>query len=91
MKFRDHSTSFFHAQIMIRRRRNKVEGLHVVGDVWCSDSDIIKKEALSFFKKLLLLRMLFKLQFYLLLMRCLFLWMLSNSSQKSPKKRLRKS
>ena len=37
---------------MIRRKRDKVEGLRITGDVWCTDPQILEREALHFFKKL---------------------------------------
>ena len=41
---------------MIRYRRNKVEGLHVAGDVWCTNGEIRKREALN--SQVTILRML---------------------------------
>jgi len=42
---------FFHTQIVIKRRKNKVSGLFI-DDIWISDYDIIQREVLTFFKKL---------------------------------------
>ena len=52
VKLGDWNNSFFHAQTMIRRKRNKVEGLHIAGDVWCTDPQTLEREAFCFFKKL---------------------------------------
>ena len=52
VKLGDRNNSFFHAQTMVRRKRNKVEGLHIAGDIWCTDPHILEREACSFFKKL---------------------------------------
>lgn len=45
------NTKFFHTQTVIRRRRNKITGL-MIKDTWCSVEDLLKTEALAFFKKL---------------------------------------
>ena len=40
--------SFFHTQTIIRRRKNQFSSLFI--DVnWCSDKDVVKSEAQSFF------------------------------------------
>ena len=52
VRFGDKNTSLFHAQTLTRRKRNKIKGLHIVGDVLCTDGELLKQEALSFFKKL---------------------------------------
>ena len=52
VRFGDRNTAFFHAQTLTRRKRNKIEGLHIAGDVWCTDGELLKSEALNFFKKL---------------------------------------
>lgn len=51
VKFGNKNTRFFHTQIVIRRRRNKISGLQIDGN-WCDDETVLKQEALSFFKKL---------------------------------------
>lgn len=51
IRFGNRNTEFFHAQTVVRRRRNKIAGLNIAG-TWCTDEEILKKEALSFFKNL---------------------------------------
>ena len=36
----------------MRRKRNKVEGIFIDGDVWCVDGDFLHREANKFFKGL---------------------------------------
>lgn len=51
VKFGNKNSKFFHTQSVIRGRRNKIVGL-TINDTWCSNEDMLKSEALSFFKKL---------------------------------------
>lgn len=51
VKFGNKNTKFFHTQAVIRRRRNKISALCIDG-IWCSDEEILQREALSFFKNL---------------------------------------
>lgn len=51
VKLGNKNTKFFHTQTIIHRRRNKVAGLNIDG-IWCSDEEALKREALSYFKKL---------------------------------------
>lgn len=48
VKFGNKNTKFFHTQTVIRMRWNKITGLNI-NDVWCSDDEILKSEALKFF------------------------------------------
>lgn len=52
MKFGDRNNAYFHAQTMIKRGRNEVEGLHIVGDICSTNLGTLEREALGFFKKL---------------------------------------
>lgn len=53
VRFGNRNTKFFHTQTIIRRRRNRITGLDLNG-VWCTDDQILKQEADSFFKNLFL-------------------------------------
>ncbi|PNX83979.1 ribonuclease H, partial [Trifolium pratense] len=52
IKLGSKNTSFFHAQSVIRRKRNKIHGIKLPSGDWCTDPDIMKAEALNFFKDL---------------------------------------
>ena len=52
VKLGDRNTSFFHAQTIVRRRRNRVEGAFIDGDIWCTDGEILKHEANKFFQNI---------------------------------------
>ncbi|PNX86889.1 hypothetical protein L195_g042972, partial [Trifolium pratense] len=52
IKLGSRNTSFFHAQTIIRRKRNKIHGIRLSSGEWCTDPDIMKTEALKFFKDL---------------------------------------
>jgi endonuclease/exonuclease/phosphatase family metal-dependent hydrolase len=52
IKLGSRNTSFFHAQTIIRRKRNKIHGIRLQSGEWCTDPDIMKGEALKFFKDL---------------------------------------
>jgi hypothetical protein len=52
IKLGSKNTSFFHAQSVIRRKRNKIHGINLQSGEWCTDPDLMKAEALSFFKEL---------------------------------------
>lgn len=47
VRFGNKNTKFFHAQTVVRRRRNKVVGLDLQG-IWCYDEHILKQEAHNF-------------------------------------------
>lgn len=47
-----HNTKFFHAQTVVRRKRNKIHGLHLPLGEWCTKPDILKEQAVNFFKAL---------------------------------------
>jgi len=46
------NTSFFHAQTVIRRKRNKIHGITLPFGIWCTDNEVLKIEALRYFKDL---------------------------------------
>ncbi|PNX93586.1 ribonuclease H, partial [Trifolium pratense] len=52
IKLGDRNTKFFHATTVIRRKRNKIHGLHLPCGMWCTDDNILKDEAQKFFKNL---------------------------------------
>ncbi|MDV3200561.1 MAG: hypothetical protein Q8875_02920, partial [Pigeon pea little leaf phytoplasma] len=52
VRFGDRNTKFFHAQMIIRRKSNKVHGLFLSDGTWSIDSDSIQHEASSYFKNL---------------------------------------
>jgi hypothetical protein len=51
IKFGNKNTKFYHTQTIIRRRWNRVTSLKI-DDIWCSDDNVLKREASTFFKKL---------------------------------------
>lgn len=52
VRFRDRNTKFFHTQTIVRRRRNKIQGMFIEDGSWNTDPDVLKHEATSFFKNL---------------------------------------
>lgn len=52
VRFRDRNIKFFHTQTIIRRRRNKIQGMFIDGGLWCTDPNVLKEGATSFFKNL---------------------------------------
>lgn len=46
----DRNTHFFHTQTVVRRKRNKVQGLYLSNGNWCIEDNLLKAEAISFFK-----------------------------------------
>nr|KYP64025.1 Transposon TX1 uncharacterized [Cajanus cajan] len=52
VKFGDRNTSFFHAQTLVRRRRNKIQGLFLPDGSWHTDPEVMKTEAVRFYKEL---------------------------------------
>lgn len=52
MKLGDKNTAYFHAQTVIRRKRNKVHGLNLRNGIWCSDEAVLQQEALLYFQNL---------------------------------------
>ncbi|CAJ2670486.1 unnamed protein product [Trifolium pratense] len=52
VKFGDKNSSFFHAQTIIRRKRNKIHNIQLPTGIWSSDSSIIQHETQKFFKDL---------------------------------------
>jgi hypothetical protein len=58
IKLGSRNTSFFHAQSIIRRKRNKIHGIRLSTCEWCTDPDTMRLEALNFFKELFCTRQL---------------------------------
>lgn len=52
IKLGDHKTRFFHPQTVVRRNHNKIHGLNLPDGLWCIDDDILKVEAIKYFKDL---------------------------------------
>lgn len=52
IKFGDRNTKFFHAQTVIRRKKNKIHGLNLPCGAWCTDDSMLQEEANKFFKNL---------------------------------------
>nr|KYP48705.1 Transposon TX1 uncharacterized [Cajanus cajan] len=53
IKLGNKNTAFFHTQIVVRRKRNRILGLHLPSGAWCTDGNLLKQEALAYFKSLL--------------------------------------
>nr|KYP37853.1 Transposon TX1 uncharacterized [Cajanus cajan] len=51
-RFGDRNTSFFHAQTLARRRRNKIQGLFLPDGSWHTDPGVLKTEAVRFYREL---------------------------------------
>lgn len=52
VKFGDKNNAFFHAQTIIRRKRNKIHRLQLPNGIWSTDSSTLQEEAQRFFKNL---------------------------------------
>jgi hypothetical protein len=52
VKFGDKNSSFFHAQTIIRRKKNRIHRLQLPNGIWTTDSDILQDEAQKYFKNL---------------------------------------
>lgn len=48
----DRNTKFFHITTMVRRRRNKIDGLFNEHGVWCEDPTVLKSIAANYFQQL---------------------------------------
>lgn len=48
----DRNTKCFHAQTVIRRKRNKIHGLTIPSGTWCTEDAVLQAEAEKFFKEL---------------------------------------
>jgi hypothetical protein len=53
VQFGDKNSSFFHAQTIIRRKKNRIHKLQLPSGIWTSDQDTLQEEAQNFFKNLL--------------------------------------
>ncbi|GAU10788.1 hypothetical protein TSUD_424840, partial [Trifolium subterraneum] len=52
IKLGDRNTKFFHTKTVIRRKRNRIHGLHLRNGIWCTDNDMLQEEAQNYFKHL---------------------------------------
>ncbi|KAK2441392.1 hypothetical protein QL285_012694 [Trifolium repens] len=52
IKLGDRNTKFFHTKTVMRRKRNKIHGLHLPNGIWCSDENTLRDEAQNYFKNL---------------------------------------
>jgi len=52
VKFGDWNIKFFHTQTIIRRNRNKIQGLHLDYGTWCADVMQLRDVAIDFYSKL---------------------------------------
>ncbi|KAF7812868.1 ribonuclease H [Senna tora] len=52
VKHGSRNTKFFHAQTLVRRKRNRIEGLFINSDEWCTDEEKLESEVTGFFKNL---------------------------------------
>lgn len=52
IKLGDRNTRYFHAKTVIRRKRNRIHGLHLPNGIWCTENDVLREEALNFYKAL---------------------------------------
>ncbi|XP_057442323.1 uncharacterized protein LOC130734042 [Lotus japonicus] len=52
VKFGDRNTAYFHAQTMIRRKRNTIHRLKLDNGEWCSDGNRLRAEVLNYFQSL---------------------------------------
>ncbi|KAL4347073.1 hypothetical protein GQ457_17G019390 [Hibiscus cannabinus] len=48
----DRNTAFFHASVILRKKRNRISMLKVSDGSWCRDAQILKNHAADFFKTL---------------------------------------
>jgi hypothetical protein len=52
VKFGDRKNKFFHTQTIIRRKQNKIQGLHLDDGTWCTDVMQLRDVAIDFYSKL---------------------------------------
>ena len=52
VKFGDMNNKFFHTQTIIRRKRNKIQGLHLDDGTWCTNVMQRRDVAIDFYSKL---------------------------------------
>jgi hypothetical protein len=48
----DRNSKIFHTTTVIRRKRNKIHGLHLPNIIWCTDDTTLREEAQKYFKNL---------------------------------------
>ncbi|KAK8703779.1 hypothetical protein V6N13_047425 [Hibiscus sabdariffa] len=48
----DRNTSYFHKKAMIRKVRNRITSLKISDGSWCDDEEILKDEAVAYYKSL---------------------------------------
>lgn len=46
------NTKFFHTQIVVRRKRNKIQGLFLENNQWCTNDDILQSAVVTYFNNL---------------------------------------
>jgi hypothetical protein len=52
IKLGDRNTKFFHTKTVVKRKKNKIYGLHLPNGLWCTDDELLREEAQSYFKNL---------------------------------------
>ena len=52
LKLGDRNTNFFHTQTLVRRKRNKIQGLFLENGKWSTDDVILQAEAINYIKQL---------------------------------------
>lgn len=52
VKLGDRNTKFFDTQTIVRRKRNKIHGVYIQDEAWCTDPNTLRSEALDFFRNL---------------------------------------
>ncbi|XP_057442557.1 uncharacterized protein LOC130734228 [Lotus japonicus] len=52
VRFGDRNTAYFHAHVVIRKKRNKIHRLKLADGEWCSDQDRLATEVQSHFQSL---------------------------------------
>nr|KYP46578.1 Transposon TX1 uncharacterized [Cajanus cajan] len=52
VRFGDRNTTFFHAQTLSHRRRNKIRGLFLPDGTWHTELEVLQREAIRFYRNL---------------------------------------
>lgn len=52
IKFGDKNSTFFHAQTIIRRKKNRIHRLQLPNGIWTTNSTVLQEEAQKYFKNL---------------------------------------